>query len=93
MRSFRLATNSATRMTRAENTTELMAHVLILCAIPMLMLATFAVEKTGYTRPGNLKGKAGSTVTFDGRVLKFPTWTTKEPLEQGERQAQCLSNG
>lgn len=30
-------------------------------------------------------------MTFDGKTLKFPTWTTAEPLEQAARQAQWLA--
>jgi hypothetical protein len=30
-------------------------------------------------------------VVFDGKVLKFPAWTTSEPLEQAERQAAWLA--
>lgn len=51
----------------------------------------FAVETKGYTKPGDQKGKAGATVVFDGRALAFPRWTTREPLEQAERQAQWLA--
>lgn len=51
----------------------------------------FAVETKGYTKPGNVSGKDGAKVSFDGKALRFPTWTTKEPIEQAERQAQWLS--
>lgn len=50
----------------------------------------FAVETKGYTKRSQ-KGKAAATVAFDGRALAFPQWTTGEPLEQAERQAQWLS--
>lgn len=50
----------------------------------------FAVETKGYTKPADVTGRAGATVVFDGRALKFPTWTTQEPLAQAERQAQWL---
>jgi len=51
----------------------------------------FAVETKGYTKPGDISGKEAARVLFDGKVLKFPTWTTSEPIEQAERQAQWLS--
>ena len=51
----------------------------------------FAIETKGYTKQKRGRGKADATVTFDGKVLKFPTWTTNEPLEQAERQAAWLS--
>jgi len=51
----------------------------------------FAIETKGYTKPANVSGKDGAKVTFDGKALKFPTWTTKEPIEQAERQARWLS--
>ena len=50
----------------------------------------FAVETKGFTKPKRGGGKADATVFFDGQVLKFPTWATKEPLEQAERQAAWL---
>lgn len=52
----------------------------------------FAVETKGYPKPGDLSGKHGATVTFDGKALKFPNWNTREPIEQSERQALWLSN-
>jgi hypothetical protein len=51
----------------------------------------FAVETKGFTKPGDQRGKAGATVTFDGKSLAFPRWKTTEPLEQAERQAKWLS--
>jgi len=51
----------------------------------------FAVETKGFTKPKQGRGKADATVVFDGKVLKFPTWTTKDPLEQAERQAAWLA--
>jgi hypothetical protein len=51
----------------------------------------FAVETKGYTKPGDKSGKESAKVTFDGKVLKFPTWTTSEPIEQADRQAKWLS--
>ena len=51
----------------------------------------FAVETKGYTKPKRDGGRADATVTFDGKVLNFPTWTTTEPLDQAERQALWLA--
>jgi hypothetical protein len=51
----------------------------------------FAVETKGFTKPKRGGGKSDATVVFDGKVLKFPTWTTKEPLDQAERQAAWLA--
>ena len=51
----------------------------------------FAVETKGYTKLIGDKGKVNAKVIFDGHILKFPTWTTSEPLEQAERQAKWLS--
>ena len=62
--------------------------------IDHIVIATagvFAVETKGFTKPNRGRGRADATVAFDGRVLKFPTWTTKEPLEQAERQAEWLA--
>lgn len=51
----------------------------------------FAVETKGFTKPNRGQGRADATAVFDGRTLKFPTWTTKEPLEQAERQGEWLA--
>lgn len=51
----------------------------------------FAVETKGYTKRTDISGRAAATVAFDGQVLEFPTWTTSEPLQQAERQAQWLT--
>jgi Nuclease-related domain len=51
----------------------------------------FAIETKGYTKPGDMSGKEAAKVTFDGKALKFPNWTTKEPIEQAERQARWFS--
>lgn len=52
----------------------------------------FAVETKGFTKPNLGRGRADATVTFDGQALKFPTYSTIEPLEQAERQAKWLSS-
>ncbi|WP_143684784.1 nuclease-related domain-containing protein [Variovorax sp. KK3] len=51
----------------------------------------FAVETKGFTKPNRGQGRADATVSFDGKALKFPTWATKEPLDQAERQADWLA--
>ena len=51
----------------------------------------FAVETKGFTKPNQGRGKADATVVYDGETLRFPSWTTKEPLEQAERQAAWLA--
>lgn len=51
----------------------------------------YAVETKGYTKPNQGRGKADSTVFYDGETLKFPSWTTNKPLEQAERQAAWLA--
>lgn len=60
-------------------------HVVISCE------GVFAVETKGFTKPKQGRGKADATVVFDGKVLIFPTWTTKAPLEQAERQSAWLA--
>ncbi|VWX62957.1 conserved hypothetical protein [Burkholderiales bacterium 8X] len=51
----------------------------------------FAIETKGYTKPVRGDGRANGKVSFDGSVLRFPTWTTRKPLEQAERQADWLA--
>jgi hypothetical protein len=50
----------------------------------------FAVETKGFTKPNRQAGKADATVVFDGKLLKFPTWSSCEPLEQAGRQSEWL---
>lgn len=52
----------------------------------------YAVETKGYTKLNKLKGREGATVEFDGLTLRFPTWTTDEPIQQAERQAKWLGD-
>lgn len=51
----------------------------------------FALETKGFTKQVKGLAKANCRVTFDGRTLRFPSWTTAEPVEQAERQAAWLS--
>jgi hypothetical protein len=52
----------------------------------------YAVETKGYTKLNKLKGRGGATAEFDGATLRFPTWTTDEPVLQAERQAKWLAD-
>lgn len=53
-------------------------------------VSVYCVETKGYTKLNELKGRAGATVEFDGMRLKFPTWTTDEPILQAERNTKWL---
>lgn len=50
----------------------------------------FAVETKGYTKRNTHHGREAATVVFDGERLRFPHWTTAEPVEQAQRQAKWL---
>ncbi len=52
----------------------------------------YCIETKGYTKLNALKGREGATVEFDGMKLKFPTWTTDEPIAQVERNAKWLGD-
>ena len=52
----------------------------------------YAIETKGYTKLNKLKGRDGATVEFNGLTLRFPTWTTDEPILQAERQARWLAD-
>jgi hypothetical protein len=52
----------------------------------------YVVETKGYTKLTRLKGREAATVEFDGMRLKFPTWTTDEPILQAERQAKWFAD-
>jgi hypothetical protein len=52
--------------------------------------SVYAVETKGYTKLNALKGREGATVEYDGMRLKFPMWTTEEPILQAERNAKWL---
>lgn len=51
----------------------------------------FAVETKGRSKPliGNAKDEARAI--YDGKSLKFPTWTETKPLEQAKNQAEWLA--
>lgn len=51
----------------------------------------FAVETKGFTKPNRGRGRVDATVSYDGKMLRFPTWSTDAPLEQADRQAVWLS--
>jgi len=50
----------------------------------------FAIETKGFTKSVKLKGRKRYTVVFDGQLLRFPEWSTDEPLQQAQRQAKWL---
>jgi hypothetical protein len=50
----------------------------------------YAFETKSRLKPTDIAGKEGVSVVFDGRSLKFPTWTEVKPLEQAKRQALWL---
>jgi len=51
----------------------------------------FAIETKGHTKINGQGGSAEATVEYDGKCLRFPIWTGREPLEQANRQAAWLS--
>jgi hypothetical protein len=51
----------------------------------------FAIETKGRSKLIRGRGKSNATLTFDGKLLKFPTWSEKHPLEQVRSQAVWLS--
>lgn len=51
----------------------------------------FAIETKGVSKPADIQGRPGSTVSYDGVRLKFPSWTTSAPVEQAQRQARWLA--
>jgi Nuclease-related domain len=50
----------------------------------------FAIETKGRFKPDKGRGTYDATVTFDGKVLKFPEWEERKYLEQARRQAVWL---
>lgn len=50
----------------------------------------FAVETKGRFKPDKGRGTYDATVTFDGKMLKFPDWEDRKFLEQARRQAVWL---
>lgn len=51
----------------------------------------FAVETKGRTKTISNRGKNEATVSYDGKVLQFPDWVEREPIEQARRQAKWLA--
>lgn len=47
----------------------------------------FAIETKG-----RAKHESESTVVYDGQMIKFPRWVTKEPINQARGNAEWLSN-
>jgi hypothetical protein len=52
----------------------------------------FAVETKGYAKPNRDAGTADARVVFDGKVLKFPDWSSTKAIEQAARQAKWLAD-
>lgn len=52
-------------------------------------VGVFAVETKGRAKPILEKGKTPQ-VEYDGKALKFPSWTETESIAQAERQAKWL---
>lgn len=50
----------------------------------------FAVETKSFRKPRS-SADAGHEVTYDGEMLRFPDFTTKEPIRQAHEQACWLS--
>ena len=55
------------------------------------LVGVFAIETKGVTKIQDGDARKNATVHYDGTSLRFPTWTTREPLEQAERQATWLA--
>lgn len=51
----------------------------------------FAIETKGRPKPDRDRGQEDAKVIYDGKMLQFPMWREKEPLEQARRQAVWLS--
>lgn len=51
----------------------------------------FAVETKGFRKQVKGSARANSTVVFDGQNLRFPTYSTDKPLEQGISQSAWLA--
>lgn len=51
----------------------------------------FAVETKGRAKPDTGDGRKDARLEYDGRALRFPSWTEQAPIEQSMRQAQWLS--
>lgn len=50
----------------------------------------FAIETKGRFKPDKGRGTYDATVSFDGKVLRFPEWEDRKFLEQARRQADWL---
>jgi hypothetical protein len=51
----------------------------------------FAIETKGRTKPDKEGGTEEAKVIFDGRTLKFPSWSEAEPIDQTRKQAAWLA--
>ena len=52
--------------------------------------AVFMVETKSRRKQG--EGKTSANVAYDGKVLKFPTWSETKPLEQARAQARWMAD-
>lgn len=50
----------------------------------------FAIETKGRPKQKDKSGLINGEVFYDGKSLKFPSWTEKTPIEQANRQAEWL---
>lgn len=51
----------------------------------------FMVETKSFRKPPKSSDDRHYKVQYDGRALRFPTWSTDKPIEQARRQAQWLA--
>lgn len=51
----------------------------------------FVIETKGYTKPNRDQGRADAKVTYDGQRLAFPTFATRDPIDQAERNAKWMA--
>ena len=52
----------------------------------------FAVETKGRPKMSRGAGRAGSTVSYDGKSLQFPAWRDTKSLDQARANANWLTN-
>jgi hypothetical protein len=50
----------------------------------------FVIETKGYTKRLPKEGKVNAKVIYDGQRLTFPHFTTRDPVDQAERNAQWI---
>ncbi|SRR5690606_3661541 len=52
--------------------------------------AVYAVETKSIRKPAGMAKGAACKVVYDGNELRFPDFSTREPIEQAQRQAKWL---